>query len=95
MGRAPVLDRDNLNDILQLVVFVQDQEPAPGSKKEAEGPPVPVEFSTGIRKLLHYAKRTSYSIFGVMRKAVRDNHALKLLGRSQAQPDLCHCLQLV
>ncbi len=94
-GRAGVLDGGDEDDILALVVYVDEQQPAPGAKEEAEGVPAPRQFAPEAREALERAQRALDANSGVGGETVGEDQAVEILERGGAQPDLGHRLEFV
>jgi hypothetical protein len=86
---------DDKNKVVRFLVAVEDEHPPPRPEDEPQRLPAPLKLSADPRELLQNAKCTPDAIPGVGRRAVREDHAVEVFDRIDAEPYLGQRLELV
>jgi len=89
------LKGNDKNKVFGFFVAVEDEHPPPWPEDEPQRLPVSLELSADPWELRQNAKRTPDSIPGVGRKAVREDHAVEVFDRIDAEPYLGQRLELI
>lgn len=89
-GRASVLQSDDEDFVALLVVGIDDEQPTPRAEHEPKPTPAAIKGVAHPRKLLERAEGTRDPLASVAGKAVREDQAVEVLDRDDAERDPSH-----